>query len=225
MIDKPEKSSKQKWNRDQICALTLLTIDEVKRCITAGLIEPKRGQYEADESIRGAFKWYRKQIDSEPMVTVDEFRNITGLTDQRHRQMANEGHFPAPVRGLYKLKSAVAGVIRYYREHHDKQTKVLTNKREGKLDRENALLDIALGKAAGQLVSVDEMVSRLNLATSSMRQRILSSSLQDDERDALIDDLGHLLDNAIRRPLPPGSGADSSDVEQAAALNGESVGG
>ena len=42
--------------------------------------------------------------------------NITGLSDRRHRQLADEGFFPAPMDGKYSMEPTLRGICRYYRE-------------------------------------------------------------------------------------------------------------
>jgi hypothetical protein len=140
---------------------------------------------------------------------------LSGLTDRRHRQIAAEGFFPPPVRGQYQLRASVAGLFRYYRELQVKRGANLAQKRERKIDNENTLLELEIAREEGQSVSVDEMVARLTPACAAMRTRILGSGLSDGERDALLGDVGQLLEDAIKtpsrefhltEPSPPGEG-------------------
>lgn len=41
---------------------------------------------------------------------------LTGLTDRRHRQLAEQGYFPAPIRGHYRRRETVAGLFKYFQE-------------------------------------------------------------------------------------------------------------
>ena len=40
----------------------------------------------------------------------------TGLTDRRHRQLAEQGFFPAPIRGQYQIDATLTGLFRHLRE-------------------------------------------------------------------------------------------------------------
>ena len=49
-------------------------------------------------------------------IHADRLSALTGLSDRRHRQLAKEGFFPAPVRGHYQTDATLSGLFRYYRE-------------------------------------------------------------------------------------------------------------
>ena len=125
---------------------------------------------------------------------------LSGLTDRRHRQLAAEGFFPPPIRGNYQLRAAVSGLFRYYRELQVKRGANLAQKRERKIDNENTLLELEIAEREAQLIATEEMVARLTPACAAMRTRILGSGLAEPERDALLDDLGRLLEDAIKAP-------------------------
>src|SRR5438270_7384218 len=61
----------------------------------------------------------------EPTLTSAELREYTGLTDRRHRQIADLGYFPAPVKGKYKRVETLVGMFRYLRELAAKQKEEL----------------------------------------------------------------------------------------------------
>lgn len=61
-------------------------------------------------------------------ITGAELREMTGLTDRRHRQLADQGYFPAPSRGNYDREKTFEGMFRYYREQ--------LGKKDSKLARE-----------------------------------------------------------------------------------------
>jgi hypothetical protein len=211
---------------DQLSGFTKLTVEEIRDCVKAGRIpKPAGGRYNLNESIKGAFLFRFDQVTKPLTWDKDKLRTITGLSDQRHRQLANEGHFPAPIRGHYQVEATCAGIIRYFKELHQRRDKTLGQKRERKLDNENELLEIEIAERSAQLIPVDEMVARLTPAIGSMRQRILASTLTEDERDELIDDLGRILDEAIKRPVHRSGQEDSSDSDAAAQAHREQMGG
>lgn len=52
-------------------------------------------------------------------ITADRLCALTGLKDDRHRQLAKQGYFPAPKKGLYQLTVTLQGLFRYYREREE----------------------------------------------------------------------------------------------------------
>lgn len=56
-------------------------------------------------------------LPAEPSATIsaEELCALTGLTDRRHRQLAQAGHFPPPLRGQYQRDKTVAGLFQYFR--------------------------------------------------------------------------------------------------------------
>lgn len=54
------------------------------------------------------------------LISGDELELLTGLTDRRHRQIAQEGFFSKPEMGKYLRAEALAGMFRYYRERNEK---------------------------------------------------------------------------------------------------------
>jgi hypothetical protein len=50
------------------------------------------------------------------MISKEELCALTGLSDRRHRQLAEHGYFPAPKKGEYQKDPTKDGFIRYQRE-------------------------------------------------------------------------------------------------------------
>ena len=78
-------------------------------------------------------------------ITATQLCALTGLTDRRHRQLAQGGHFPAPIKGVYLLAPTVRGLFDYYRclndndikrkktEEEHRKLKLLNDHKEAKL--------------------------------------------------------------------------------------------
>lgn len=49
-------------------------------------------------------------------ISSAELREFTGLTDRRHRQIADAGYFPLPVKGMYEREKTLKGMFIYLRE-------------------------------------------------------------------------------------------------------------
>jgi hypothetical protein len=206
----------------KLSELTGDSVSDLSKLSRRGYFAPaKDGLYKATDAINGWFRHYREIKDRPLLVDKDELNGLTGLGDSMHRKLAAKGYFPPPRKGLYDLRATFAGMVKYHREHLQRRNRMIDQKREAKLDRENALLDFELKSKNRKLIPVDEMVTRLTSALVPMRQRILSSSLDENERHQVIDDLGRLLDAAIGRAIPGSIAPDTTLAEKAAANNSE----
>lgn len=54
-------------------------------------------------------------------ISADKLSALTGLSDRRHRQLADDGFFPKPDGGQYLLTPTISGMFRYFRESHTRQ--------------------------------------------------------------------------------------------------------
>ena len=74
-----------------------------------------------------------KQKTPKPIegIASDELCAVASLTDRRLRQLATEGYFPPPERGIYDAKKAMAGLLRFYREQlHKKDDNLATERKK-----------------------------------------------------------------------------------------------
>ena len=126
------------------------------------------------------------------MISAATLCELSGLTDRRHRQLAAEGFFPPPVRGQYQLRLAITGLFRYYRELHQKRGATLAKKRERKVDNENRLMEIEIGKEEKTVVDVQDFLRRWEALYVEMKQIVLGSNLADIDKDALLNKLSRL---------------------------------
>ena len=134
-------------------------------------------------------------------ITTAQLCELTGYSDRTHRLAADAGYFPKPVRGLYKTVATLQGLFRRERDLRQKAKGGIDAKRERKLDKEIEILELDTAERKSELLPVDEIYQRLRPACVAMRQRILASTLTDDERGELIDDLGRLLTDLLRTPI------------------------
>lgn len=103
----------------------------------------------------------------------------TGLTDRRHRQIAEEGYFPAPVGGVYDLAKTVAGMIAFYRDQAEKAKGRITDLKQQNLEKQNRRLDIEIKRIEGEMIEmrdVDQAFMRAGLLLKS----ILFSALEQE---------------------------------------------
>lgn len=140
-------------------------------------------------------------------ISAKELCEYTGLTDQRHRQLAKANWFPDPVEGMYKRKATIRGVINYYQKTDERtrstkeaiaQEKLKKEKREN--DEAAKLLvlksDVAedLGKFITSALSFirQKFENDLPMSMSGMgvpENRIIGERLYDDLAKRFRDEL------------------------------------
>lgn len=96
-------------------------------------------------------------------LTASELCEITGLTDRRHRQLADAGYFPAPSRGVYEAVPTMKGVGRYYREQIQKKTGTYNESKAREKAAKARLAEADADERDEKLLSV-ETVSATNSA-------------------------------------------------------------
>ena len=55
-------------------------------------------------------------------IADTQLARLSGLSERRLRQLANEGWLPKPTERRYPLADAVSGLLRYYREQVENPT-------------------------------------------------------------------------------------------------------
>lgn len=195
---------------EKLSGFTLIPAADLQKLVPDYLPKPRKGIFPTTESLKGAFRFYREALDRPITVNKDELRELTGLSDQRHRQLAEEAHFPAPIKGRYLLKETAAGIIRYFKELHQRRDRTLGQKRERKLDNENLYMEMRNGRALEQIV--DDFCASISPALTECRQLIYASKLSQDEANELIASLGRIIDDALKhkRPGPTADKAEDS---------------
>lgn len=106
-------------------------------------------------------------------ISAEKLTALTGLTDRRHRQLAQAGFFPPPVKGQYRMAATIQGMFRHYRQSltdrdalREAQTRESTARAE-KIERENA-------EASGDTIRTAIMHRVIGNAFLPVRQRLLS---------------------------------------------------
>lgn len=169
----------------------------------------------------------KKSEDPSPtkLITSAHLCEITSYTDVHHREAAKKGYFPAPKNGLYETIPTLKGLFKRERDLRAKAAAGVSKKREEKLDKENVILDMDIAERRRDLASLDDMDRRFRPMLVSIRQKILASTLTDEEKDELITEFGHQLTNALTRDFKGGEdGATAplaSDLDQASETDGK----
>jgi len=106
-------------------------------------------------------------------VSAKKLCQITSLTDQRHRQLAQAGYFPPPERGLYQFKPTIQGMLRYYRERSEKEKASLSDEKLKKLRAERKMAELQLEIATDKVLDADTVVREWSNLIVIARQKFL----------------------------------------------------
>src|SRR5687767_11675058 len=88
-------------------------------------------------------------------IRADELCLLTGLTDRRLRQLATQGFYPPPDRGVYQRSETLKGLFRYYREREENDTSALRKEEQGYLRAKRRLAELDLEQKLGIVVPME----------------------------------------------------------------------
>ena len=112
-------------------------------------------------------------------ISADKLCVLTGLTDRRHRQLADDGYFPLPQKSQYQLVPTIQGLFRFYREHALKSRSRLAELQESKADKEDRILGLKLAREERKTVARAD-VDQLHLHIASLQKTVLYSILENE---------------------------------------------
>ncbi len=111
-------------------------------------------------------------------ITAAQLCAITGLTDRRHRQLAQGGYFPPPINGVYQAK-CLLGIIKYQRELIAKKSDVLRKEQEAYTRAKREMAQEELAQFRGKYVLKDEIGPALR--NVSLHQRAVLCRVLEQE--------------------------------------------
>ena len=82
---------------------------------------------------------------------------LTGLDEERLRQLAIEGHFPRAVKGEYPTEATLKGLFTYYREHYQFARANKAELEQEKLRKDIELRELSIQEKKNQLVPAAEV--------------------------------------------------------------------
>jgi hypothetical protein len=127
-------------------------------------------------------------------LSAEKLCELSGLTDRRHRQLADEGYFPPPIKGDYQPWPTIRGMFRYFREQLHKKGDSLAAEQKLKC------------KAQREKTEVEtEILRQAYIKKSDIAPMLRNVSLQ--QRAA--------LQNKLENELPPKlAGLDPIEIRQ-----------
>jgi phage terminase Nu1 subunit (DNA packaging protein) len=88
-------------------------------------------------------------------IRSDELCLLTGLTDRRLRQLAQQGFYPPPNRGVYQREETLRGLFRYYKESQERETAALRQEEIGYTRARRRKTELELEQAIGAVVPME----------------------------------------------------------------------
>jgi hypothetical protein len=110
-------------------------------------------------------------------LSAEDLCKLTGLTDRRHRQLAQEGYFPHPVKSMYLLTPTIRGIFKYYREHNQQTREKIYNTKDQKTQKEVRLLDLKIAREERKVVDRAE-VGALHMRIGTLMRGRLYAALE-----------------------------------------------
>lgn len=130
-----------------------------------------------------------------PTITSAELRAITGLTDRRHRQLADEGVIPKPTRGIFPLVETVKRLLEYNRQLGRRDNSALEAEKL-RLTKEQAdaqALKNAITRR--EVLPVPAVQAHLAAVLVALKASVLESNLLKEEKRDLLLELQRLGEN------------------------------
>lgn len=122
-------------------------------------------------------------------ISCAELASLTGLTDRRHRQIADLGYMAPPVDGRWPRDETISGLFKYYREHKRKDSSNLESEKIRKTKAEADLAEAKVRAIERKHVPVDAVLLVWEKAMLNLRSKIMSSGLSEKDRRGILDEL------------------------------------
>lgn len=132
--------------------------------------------------------------DAPQKITADKLCVLTGLTDRRHRQLADDGYFPAPVGGEYLLSATIQGLFRFYREGRKETRDEMAQEKIGLTRAQREAQERENRRRSGQLAEAADVIQLVHRFCFAARQKILLASMPEEEKQAILVDLYGMRD-------------------------------
>ena len=126
--------------------------------------------------------------DAVQTLTAERLCTLTGLTDRRHRQLAAEGYFPAPIKGQYQLVPTIQGMFRYFRDQMNRGNDEFTLERLRKTRAEANLAEIRLAKERKDALDRKSVMRTWENIIMVIRQKVLALPSKVAPRMVYMDD-------------------------------------
>lgn len=107
-------------------------------------------------------------------ISGERLCTLTGLSDRRHRQLAEQGYFPPPIKGQYQLTPTIQGMFRYYRELQARGNDEFAMERLRKTRAEANLAELRLSRERKESLDTKTVMKVWENIILTLRQKLLS---------------------------------------------------
>lgn len=145
------------------------------------------------------------------MIREDKLADLAGLTTRRLRQLADDGYFSPPAGGEYQFAPTLRGLFKYYQQGPGDKRLAMSAEKLRKLREEADKLALENERTRGNLVEIEAVYKHFEGIFVAFRQRVLGSSLTEEEKDEFLRDLRRLKARDIAKP-------DSSEDDSRKAI-------
>lgn len=135
------------------------------------------------------------------------------LTDRRLRQIADEGFYPPPVAGEYETIPTLIGLILHRESLGKKKSGALAVEQLRKLKEEADKVALENDKTRGKLVEIEAVYKHFEGMFVAFRSHILASTLSDQEKDELLNNLRGLKARDVAKPVGDRDDSQSAAVD------------
>ena len=107
-------------------------------------------------------------------ISGEELCTLTGLSDRRHRQLADDGHFPPPIKGEYQFTATLQGMFGYFREQQNRGQDELAIERLRKTRAEAHLAELRLSRERKESLDAQSVFKSWENILLTLRQKLLA---------------------------------------------------
>lgn len=160
----------------------------------------------------------------ETTISGDDLCKLSGLTDRRHRQLADQGLFPAPVLGRYELAPTIRGLLSHYRAQAEKKTDALAAEQLRQARADADLAEMRRDERAKKLFPADQVVAAWTDALTELREVIATFNVPREERARLMAALRDIPVSEYGTQQKPAADPSSDDPGGAEILGADPSG-
>ena len=124
-------------------------------------------------------------------VRTAELSKLLGMSAERLRQLAAQGHFSKPTRGVWNLGDVTRGLVSYLQDRlkERRDSPEFIKAREAKAQTDAKMAALSLAEKEHKFLPVEVVVRVWQGHIVAARQVIQNSSLSKEERRRVLDEL------------------------------------
>lgn len=155
-------------------------------------------------------------------ISLGQLCSLTGLSDQRHRQIAQAGFFPASENGAWRTEVTLAGMIRYYRDLATKRSDDMSAEQLRQARADADVSEMKRDQRRGELFERANVLAAWQEVINELRDVVLTLDLAKEDRARIIGALRDIPvtdygERKIKAGMDGGEDAAQGDADGARA--------